>query len=83
MRDFLYFEGLITILAVQKFLIITGIILLIAGLLWPVIMKLGIGRLPGDFLIRRENFTFYFPLTTMIIISIIATAIMRFLGGGK
>lgn len=64
----------------QKLLITLGIVLLAAGLLWPVISKLGLGRLPGDIIVRREGFTFYFPLTTMIIISIVLTLIFRFWG---
>ena len=64
----------------QKLLIILGIILLAAGLLWPLIVKLGIGRLPGDIIIRREGFSLYFPITTMIIVSIILTLIFRFWG---
>lgn len=64
----------------QKLLITLGVVLLAAGLLWPVISKLGLGRLPGDIIIRRENFSFYFPLTTMIIISIVLTLIFRFWG---
>jgi hypothetical protein len=68
---------------VQKFLIIAGIVLIAAGLLWPLISKIGLGRLPGDILIRREGFSLYFPLTTMIIISIVLTLIFRFWGGGK
>lgn len=64
----------------QKLLITLGIVLLVAGLLWPLISKLGLGRLPGDIIIRREGFSFYFPLTTMIIISIILTLIFRFWG---
>jgi len=64
----------------QKLLITLGIVLLVTGLLWPVISKLGLGRLPGDIIIRRENFSFYFPLTTMVIISIILTLIFRFWG---
>ena len=64
----------------QKFLITAGIILLVAGLLWPVIPKLGLGRLPGDIRIEREGFAFYFPLTTMIIISIVLTLIFRWWG---
>lgn len=64
----------------QKTLIIIGIVLLAAGLLWPVIAKLGLGRLPGDIIIRREGFSIYFPLTTMIIVSIILTLIFRFWG---
>ena len=59
-------------------LIILG--LLIAGV--GVLMTLGlpIGRLPGDFTIRRGNFSFYFPLTTSIIASILLTLIMMFFG---
>ena len=59
-------------------LIILG--LLIAG--DGVLMTLGlpIGRLPGDFTIRRGNFSFYFPLTTSIIASILVTLIMMFFG---
>lgn len=64
----------------QKFLITAGIILLVAGLLWPVISKLGLGRLPGDIVIRREGFSFYFPITTMVIVSIVLTLIFRFWG---
>ncbi|WP_428407370.1 DUF2905 domain-containing protein [Hyphococcus sp.] len=64
----------------QKLLITLGIILVAAGLLWPLITKLGLGRLPGDIRIERESFAFYFPLTTMIIVSIILTLIFRFWG---
>ncbi len=64
----------------QKTLIILGLVLLAAGLLWPVIAKLGLGRLPGDIIIRRDGFSFYFPLTTMIIVSIVLTLIFRFWG---
>jgi len=64
----------------QKLLITLGIILLTVGLLWPVLSKLGLGRLPGDIIIRREGFSFYFPITTMIIVSIVLTLIFRFWG---
>lgn len=68
----------------QKLLITLGIILLAAGLLWPLITKLGpylnLGRLPGDIRIERDGFAFYFPLTTMIIVSIVLTLIFRFFG---
>jgi len=53
----------------QKLFIILGLISLLTGLLWPWISSLPIGRLPGDILIKREHFTFYFPITTTIIIS--------------
>ena len=64
----------------QKLLITLGIVLLAAGLLWPLITKLGLGCLPGDIRIEREGFAFYFPLTTMIIVSIVLTLIFRFFG---
>jgi len=55
---------------VQKILISTGVILIALGLLWPLLQKSGLGRLPGDLAIEKENFKFYFPITTSIIISI-------------
>jgi len=55
----------------QKFLIIAGAALLIIGLLWPWIAKLGLGRLPGDIAVEKEGFGFYFPVMTSIIISVI------------
>jgi len=55
----------------QKFLIIAGAALLIIGLLWPWIGKLGLGKLPGDIAVEKEGFGFYFPVMTSIIISII------------
>jgi len=52
-------------------LIIIGAVFLIAGLLWPFIAKLGLGRLPGDIVVERPNFRFYFPIVTSILLSII------------
>ncbi|MBI3773426.1 MAG: DUF2905 domain-containing protein [Gammaproteobacteria bacterium] len=60
----------------QRFLIILGIILVVAGLLWPLLQKSGLGRLPGDIVFEKENFRFYFPLTTSIIISIILSILI-------
>jgi uncharacterized protein HemY len=62
-----------------------GRLLILAGLLIAavgVLMTLGlpIGRLPGDFNIRRGNFSFYFPLATSIIVSLVLTLIMMFFG---
>jgi len=47
-----------------------GIVLLLAGLLWPVLIKLPFGRLPGDIIIDKPNFKIYIPITTMLLISI-------------
>lgn len=55
---------------VGRFLIVAGLVILAAGLLWPVLAKVGFGRLPGDIVIERENVTFYFPLATGIILSV-------------
>ena len=60
----------------QKILIIIGIILLIIGLLYPYIKKLGLGQLPGDILFKTSYSAFFFPVTTCIIISIILTIIL-------
>lgn len=54
--------------------------LVVAGLFWPFASRLGLGRLPGDIAIKGDGFSFYFPLTTMIILSIIATALFRLFG---
>jgi hypothetical protein len=54
-----------------KNLIIVGGILVCAGLLWPILVKLPLGRLPGDIIIKKENFTFYFPVTSGIVISLV------------
>ena len=59
----------------QRILIITGILVLVVGLLWPWLANLGLGRLPGDILIQRDGFTFYFPITTMLIVSAALTLI--------
>ena len=62
--------------AVQKALIIVGIAIVLVGVGWPWISKLPLGRLPGDIVINRENFRLYFPLTTMILVSLLLSAII-------
>lgn len=59
-----------------KWLITIGIILVALGLLWPWLVKLGLGSLPGDVRVERKGFTFYFPLTSSIIISVLITLIL-------
>ena len=59
----------------SRTLIIAGLIFLAGGLLWPMIGKLGLGRLPGDIHITRENYSFYFPLMTSLLISIVLTVV--------
>lgn len=60
----------------QKWLITLGIVLLVLGLAWPIVAKLGLGKLPGDIVVKREGFTFYFPLTTSILVSLALTLIL-------
>ena len=62
----------------QKLLITLGIILLILGVARPLLSKFPFGRLPGDIVIERENFTFYFPLTTGLLISIVLSVLLWF-----
>ncbi len=60
----------------SRTLIIFGIVLIATGLLWPLIAKLGLGRLPGDIVIERANFTLYIPISTSILVSIVITALL-------
>jgi hypothetical protein len=61
----------------QRLLIVLGVLLLVIGLAWPWLSRLPIGRLPGDILIARPGFRFYFPLTTMIIVSLLISLLLR------
>ena len=61
----------------QKLLIILGIVILVIGLLYPYIKKLGLGQLPGDIMFKSGNSTFFFPLVTCIIISVVLTIIFN------
>jgi len=54
-----------------RLLIVTGGLLVVAGLLLTAFGRLGLGKLPGDFVIRRGNFTMYFPLMTSILVSLL------------
>ena len=59
-----------------RWLIVVGVILVIAGLLWPWLVKMGLGNLPGDIRIERKGFVFYFPLTSGLIVSVVLTLIL-------
>ncbi len=63
-------------MSISRVLIGVGIILVIVGLLSPWLQKLGLGRLPGDIVIERDNFRFYLPITTSILISLLLTLIL-------
>lgn len=62
----------------QRIFIIIGIVLIAVGLLWPLLLKAGLGRLPGDIVMQRDGFRFYFPLTTSILISLVLTLLLWF-----
>jgi formate hydrogenlyase subunit 3/multisubunit Na+/H+ antiporter MnhD subunit len=60
---------------ISRFLITLGLAILVIGLLWPVLGKFGLGRLPGDIVIRRDNFSFYFPIVTCLLVSAVLSLI--------
>lgn len=62
----------------QKTLVVIGLALVVAGLAWPWLGKLPLGRLPGDIIIDRPGAKFYFPVTTMILVSLVLSALLYF-----
>jgi hypothetical protein len=64
---------------VQRALIVIGTVLLIAGLAWPWLSKLGLGRLPGDIRIETESGGFNLPIVTCLVISIVLSLVLYFL----
>lgn len=58
-----------------RFLIVLGLAFLAVGLLWPYLSRIGLGRLPGDIVIERDNVTFYFPLMTCLLLSLLFSLI--------
>jgi hypothetical protein len=60
-----------------KFMVVIGVSLVVAGLLWHFLgSALNLGKLPGDIAIEKENFKFYFPLTTSILLSIVISFVL-------
>ncbi|HXX51800.1 MAG TPA: DUF2905 domain-containing protein [Xanthobacteraceae bacterium] len=60
----------------QRLLIGIGLAFLLAGIAWPLLSRIGLGRLPGDIAIQRGDTSFYFPLVTCILVSIVLSALM-------
>jgi DUF2905 family protein len=60
----------------SRILVIFGIALVLVGLLWPFLGKLGLGRLPGDIVVERENFKLYVPIATSLIISVVLSVVL-------
>ena len=63
----------------SRFLIFLGVILLLCGLFWPVVQKIGLGRLPGDIVIERGSFRLYIPLATSVLLSLVLSFLLWFL----
>lgn len=57
-------------------LIILGIVLIVLGLAWPWLSRLGLGRLPGDIVIERDHFRLYIPITSSILVSLVLTVVL-------
>ena len=60
----------------QRILIAIGAVVLLIGLLWPWLTRLGLGRLPGDIRIETDSGAFYFPITTCVVISIVLSLVI-------
>lgn len=60
----------------QRLLLVTGALLLLTGFLWPWASRIPFGRLPGDLLIDRPGFRLYVPITTMLVVSVVVSAIL-------
>lgn len=60
----------------RSLLIVFGAVLILAGLLWPWLQRIGLGRLPGDIVVERESFRLYIPVATSILISVVITLII-------
>ena len=60
----------------NRVFIVIGAVLVLVGLAWPWLSKLPLGRLPGDIIVDRPGFKFFFPITTMILISLLASLVL-------
>lgn len=63
----------------QRSLIVIGLLLVAAGLAWPLLRRFPFGRLPGDIHIVREGFSFHFPIVTSLVISVLVSLVIWFL----
>jgi hypothetical protein len=60
----------------SRLLIILGLVIASIGVLWPWLSKLPLGRLPGDLIVERPGFKLFFPITTMIVVSVVISIIL-------
>jgi hypothetical protein len=63
----------------QRVLIVIGVVLVLVGLVWPWLSRLGLGRLPGDIRIETDHGVFFFPITTCVIISVVLSLAIWFI----
>ncbi len=63
---------------IQKIFLLIGTLFIILGLIYPFLKDIGFGKLPGDIIIKRENSSFYFPIVTCVIVSILISLILFF-----
>jgi hypothetical protein len=63
-------------MSVSRLLIVFGLVLVALDLLWPLISRLGLGRLPGDIVIERDNFNLYIPIATSLLISVVLSLVL-------
>ena len=60
----------------QRILIVIGVLLVLAGVLWPWLGRLGLGRLPGDIVVARGGMSFYFPIVSCIVVSALLSLVL-------
>ena len=60
----------------SRTLIVIGLVIVTVGIAWPWLSRLGLGRLPGDIVIERDNFTFYVPIATGLIVSVVLSVVL-------
>jgi len=63
----------------QRFLIALGLVILAAGVAWPWISRLPLGRLPGDINVARDGWSFHFPLMTSLVVSLLLSLLIWWL----
>ena len=64
----------------SRTLIIIGLVIIAVGVLWPWLSRLGLGRLPGDIVVERDNFTLYIPIVTGLVLSVVLSLLFWLIG---
>ena len=66
-------------MGISRILIFAGLGLVALGILWPLLRRIGLGRLPGDIYVRGAHTSFYFPITSFVLVSVVISAVLWFL----